>query len=97
LEILSYRPGDNRFDAVSVELGQLSPVSWYLSLFWLFSNFRNHLGVEDGFHGGEWEGMSLLSKVDSCQEEECKYLLNCSFWYSCGEGSVYYISVSLLF
>jgi hypothetical protein len=52
LEILSYRPGDNRFDAVSVELGQLSPVSWYLSLFWLFSNFRNHLGVEDGFHGG---------------------------------------------
>jgi hypothetical protein len=23
----SYRPGDNRFDAVSVELGQLSPVS----------------------------------------------------------------------
>lgn len=24
LEILSYRPGDNRFDAVSVELGQLS-------------------------------------------------------------------------
>ncbi len=27
LEILSYRPGDNRFDAVSVELGQLSPVS----------------------------------------------------------------------
>ena len=26
LEILSYRPGDNRFDAVSVELGQLSPV-----------------------------------------------------------------------
>jgi uncharacterized protein YuzE len=27
LEILSYRPGDNRFDAVSVELGHLSPVS----------------------------------------------------------------------
>ncbi len=26
LEILSYRPGDNRFDAVSVELGQLSSV-----------------------------------------------------------------------
>jgi len=26
LEILSYRPGDNRFDAVSVELGQLNPV-----------------------------------------------------------------------
>ncbi len=24
LEILSYRPGDNRFDTVSVELGQLS-------------------------------------------------------------------------
>jgi uncharacterized protein YuzE len=24
LEILSYRPGDSRFDAVSVELGQLS-------------------------------------------------------------------------
>lgn len=26
LEILSYRPGDKRFDAVSVELGQLSLV-----------------------------------------------------------------------
>ncbi len=26
VEILSYHPGDNRFDAVSVELGQLSPV-----------------------------------------------------------------------
>jgi hypothetical protein len=26
LEILSYRPGDKRFDAVSVELGQLSVV-----------------------------------------------------------------------
>ncbi|MEO0942669.1 MAG: hypothetical protein AAFY30_14055 [Cyanobacteria bacterium J06642_12] len=26
LEILSYHPGDNRFDTVSVELGQLSPV-----------------------------------------------------------------------
>ncbi|MGF1536688.1 MAG: hypothetical protein ACFB4J_09440 [Elainellaceae cyanobacterium] len=25
LEILSYRPGDDRFDAVSVEMGQLSP------------------------------------------------------------------------
>ncbi|MGJ3253430.1 MAG: hypothetical protein ACFE0J_20185 [Elainellaceae cyanobacterium] len=25
LEILSYHPGDNRFDTVSVELGQLSP------------------------------------------------------------------------
>jgi hypothetical protein len=25
LEILSYRPGDERFDAVSVELGQISP------------------------------------------------------------------------
>ncbi len=24
LEVLSYRPGDNRFDAVSVELGQMS-------------------------------------------------------------------------
>ncbi|WP_066380660.1 hypothetical protein [Anabaena sp. CA = ATCC 33047] len=30
LEVLSYRPGDDRFDAVSVELGQMSsmqPVS----------------------------------------------------------------------
>lgn len=26
LEILSYRPGDNRFDTVSVELGQLSSI-----------------------------------------------------------------------
>ena len=26
VEILSYHPGDNRFDTVSVELGQLSPV-----------------------------------------------------------------------
>lgn len=26
LEILSYHPGDNRFDTVSVELGQLSPI-----------------------------------------------------------------------
>jgi hypothetical protein len=26
LEILSYHPGDNRFDTVSVELGQLAPV-----------------------------------------------------------------------
>jgi len=26
LEILSYRPGDDRFDTVSVELGQLSVV-----------------------------------------------------------------------
>ena len=26
VEILSYHPGDNRFDAVSVELGQLSAV-----------------------------------------------------------------------
>ncbi|MEM6590870.1 MAG: hypothetical protein AAF651_03325 [Cyanobacteria bacterium P01_C01_bin.73] len=26
LEILSYQPGDNRFDTVSVELGQLSTV-----------------------------------------------------------------------
>ncbi|MEO1133576.1 MAG: hypothetical protein AAFX40_12825 [Cyanobacteria bacterium J06639_1] len=26
LEILSYHPGDSRFDTVSVELGQLSPV-----------------------------------------------------------------------
>ena len=26
LEILSYHPGDNHFDTVSVELGQLSPV-----------------------------------------------------------------------
>ena len=26
VEILSYHPGDNRFDAVSVELGNLSPV-----------------------------------------------------------------------
>lgn len=25
LEILSYHPGDNRFDAVSVELGQANP------------------------------------------------------------------------
>lgn len=25
LEILSYRPGDDRFDAVSVELGQMNP------------------------------------------------------------------------
>jgi len=28
LEILSYRPGDNRFDTVSVELGQLSD-TWH--------------------------------------------------------------------
>ena len=26
VEILSYHPGDNRFDAVSVELGNMSPV-----------------------------------------------------------------------
>ena len=26
LEVLSYRPGDDRFDAVSVELGQMSPM-----------------------------------------------------------------------
>jgi len=27
LEILSYHPGDSRFDTVSVELGQLSPTN----------------------------------------------------------------------
>lgn len=27
VELLSYRPGDNRFDTVSVEVGQTSPLS----------------------------------------------------------------------